>query len=85
MEPIEGTAHDLLDEAEAKLDEVTPGKTDQAKSFLITALSIGERAQNDIKKEAFEAGISWWTLRIAAKDIVLKRKVGLSGWSWRLK
>lgn len=84
-DPIEGTARELLAEAEG--DQAAGGglsKKDQAKRFLKSALAAGERPQKEIEAEAKQEGITEHTLRRAARDVV-KRKDGLlGGWYWRL-
>jgi putative DNA primase/helicase len=84
-DPIEGTARELLAEAEG--EELGDGlsKKDQAARFLKTALANGERPQRDIEAAAKREGIAEHTLRRAAKDVT-KRKEGLTGgWFWRLR
>jgi hypothetical protein len=83
LDPIEGTARELLGEAEGEATK-TETKTEQAKLFLKAALANGERPQNAIRQEAEAEGISWWTLRNAAKAGIRKRKDGHGGWFWQL-
>jgi hypothetical protein len=79
--PLEGTARELLDEAEC-LDEANKtSKLAKAMAFLKDALAKGERPQREIMVEAEAAGISEKTLRRAAKDTVGKRKEAM-GWVW---
>lgn len=79
--PLEGTARELLDEAEC-LDEANKtSKLAKAMAFLKDALAKGERRQREIMVEAEAAGISEKTLRRAAKDTVGKRKEAM-GWFW---
>ena len=91
MVQIEGTAKELLDEAEAKDDDARPGKLDEAKGFLITELSEGERPATEIIEKARKNGIAKRTLDRAANGsdrdpaIVAKRKDPFAGWFWKLK
>ena len=64
MVQIEGTAKELLDEAEAKDDDVRPGKLDEAKGFLITELSEGERPATEIIEKARKNEIAKRTLAL---------------------
>jgi putative DNA primase/helicase len=82
--PIEGSARELLAEAESEQDTGGLSKKDQAKRFLKTALASGERPQKEIEAEAKLEGIAEHTLRRAAGDVA-KRKDGLTGgWFWGL-
>jgi putative DNA primase/helicase len=76
--PLEGTARELL--AEAEEDEKT-SKVAEATLFLKIALENGERLQREIMAEAKAAGIAEKTLRRAAKGTVGKRQSAL-GWHW---
>ena len=79
--PLEGTARELLDQAEC-LDEANKtSKLAKAMAFLKDAMAKGERRQREIMVEAEAAGISEKTLRRAAKDTVGKRKEAM-GWFW---
>lgn len=84
---IEGSARDLL--ANAESDSDTGGgmsKLEQARQFLSSTLAFCERPQKDIEADAKRAGITKSTLGRAAKDMVDKRKTGLTdGWHWGLK
>jgi putative DNA primase/helicase len=87
-EPIEGTAREILAEAEGERE--TGGglsKKDRAEKFLKTALAGGERPQKDIEAQAKQEGIMWGTLKRASEGGgVAKRKDGLSGgWLWSLR
>jgi putative DNA primase/helicase len=82
--PLEGTARELLAEAEGQDADARVTKLEQAKKFLKTALNSGERRQTDIQAEAEALGICEKTLRRAAKEGVAKRKEGQGGpWLWR--
>lgn len=83
-DPIEGTAREILAEAEGEDAGGSLSKKDQAERFLKTALALGERPQKEIEAAAKDAGISEHTLRRAANGIQ-KRKDGISGgWFWRM-
>jgi hypothetical protein len=79
--PLEGTARELLADAEGLGEDADTSKVAEAKDFLKTALEKGERPQREIMAEAEAAGISERTLRRAAKGAVGKRKAAL-GWYW---
>jgi putative DNA primase/helicase len=83
--PIEGSARELLAEAEGEQD--TGGsKKERAERFLRAALAIGERPQKEIETEAKQEGISWGTLKRASEGgDITKHKDGLGGWFWRLR
>jgi putative DNA primase/helicase len=77
--PLEGTARELLAEAECLDEDDNASKIAEAKYFLKIALEKGERRQREIMAEAKAAGISERTLRRAAKGAVGKRKAS-DGW-----
>jgi hypothetical protein len=80
--PLEGTARELLAEAEGQDDEDDKtSKIAEAMVFLKTALEKGERLQREIMAEAKSNGIAEKTLRRAAKTTTGKRKAAL-GWYW---
>jgi putative DNA primase/helicase len=84
-DPIEGTARELMAEAEAQEDAKKISKPEQAERFLKFALAKGERPQTEIEDEAKNEGISHWTLSRASTGVVHKRKDGRSGkWFWSL-
>jgi putative DNA primase/helicase len=73
---IDGTARELLAEAEADPDDVG-GTVEQAKRFLADLLADGPLTANQIKREADSAGHSWRTIHRAADKLgVEKRKEG---------
>jgi putative DNA primase/helicase len=89
-EPIEGSARDLLSEAESDPEaSAGPSKIETAREFLYRALANGERGQRDIEAEAQREGIAARTLKraseaLAKRGSLLKRKDGMSGaWHWR--
>jgi putative DNA primase/helicase len=83
--PLEGTARELLAEAEGGQDEKAT-KLDQAKNFLRTTLAKEAKRQTEIRASAKDEGISWATLKRASEDgEVIKRKNGMDeGWWWSL-
>jgi putative DNA primase/helicase len=84
-EHIEGSARDLLAEAEdTGKDE--PGNAASAQAFLSAALKDGERAQVDVAAEGGVLGFSSGRLFRASKAIgVIKRKETFDGqWMWKL-
>ena len=78
---IEGTAKELLGDAEGSDEDDKTSKVAEAMAFLKAVLGKGERLQREIVAEATAAGISEITLRRAAKGTVGKRKTAL-GWYW---
>lgn len=83
---LEGTARELLKNAEAPDEIKKVPKTEEAKRFLRAALAKGERPQKELVAAAEAEGISWWTLRLASRCGEFdKRKDGLGGWIWWLK
>jgi len=84
--PLEGTARELLEQAEGEQDGKIP-KLERAKRFLTALLAKGERPQKDVVDAAIAEGISEITLRRAAKEErVIKRKDKAidGGWFWAL-
>jgi putative DNA primase/helicase len=86
-EPIEGSARELLAEAEGEDSASGFSKKDQAKRFLKATLANGEMPQKEIETKAKQEGISWGTLKRASEGSdVTKRKDGLTGgWLWQLR
>jgi putative DNA primase/helicase len=82
--PLEGTARELLSEAEGLDEDDKTSKGAEAKQFLKTALEKGERPAREIIAEAKAAGISERTLQRTAKEITGKRKSALSWYWWLL-
>jgi putative DNA primase/helicase len=79
--PLEGTARELLNEAEGLDEDDKTSKIAEAMVFLKTALANGPRLQREIMAEAKAAGIAEKTLRRAAKNSTGKRKAP-DGWYW---
>lgn len=84
LEPLEGTARELLGEAEAEPDA---GGSDGVEAFLRELLAAGPVPAKGIKADADGAGHSWDQVKRASLRMgVEKRKDGLKGgWSWSLK
>ena len=83
---VEGTARELLQEAEYEQDRQAPAR-DEAEEFLRELLETGPMATDDIKAEAKDAGISWSTIRRAKEAIGARpRKIGFADarWFWAL-
>jgi hypothetical protein len=87
---IEGTARELLAEAEADPDDVG-GTLEEAKRFLADLLADGPLPVKTIKTDADGAGFSWATIRRAQKALGIKaRKEGGAfggkgaAWKWYL-
>lgn len=84
---VEGTARELLQEAEYEQDRQAPAR-DEAEDFLRDLLETGPMRTDAIKIEAKEAGITWSTIR-RAKDAIgakaTRRGYGEDGgWFWML-
>ena len=79
--PLEGTARELLNDAEGLDEDDKTSKVAEAMVFLKTTLKKGERLQREIMAEAKSAGIAEKTLRRAAKATTGKRQAAL-GWYW---
>ena len=84
LEPLEGTARELLANAEAESKD-DDSKRARAVRFLQDLLAKGSRAQTEIEAVAREQNISERTLRRAAKGLVDKKPNGFGGsWIWQL-
>jgi putative DNA primase/helicase len=90
-ERLEGSARDLLSEAEDDgkgTARSAQAASQSAQAFLETALSAGPRPQKDIAEEAAQRGFSSGRLFRASQVLgVVKRKDGFGGdgeWIWRL-
>lgn len=81
--PLEGTARELLAEAETHDENGKTPKIEWATVFLKSALGKGERPQREVMAEAKAAGIPEITIRRAAKTTVGKRKTAHE-WLWWL-
>lgn len=82
---IDGTARELLAEAEADDDGETSAK-ESAEEFLRELLAGGMTPSKQVKSDCTEAGYSWATVRRAADAIGVARKKGGmdAGWYWSL-
>lgn len=81
---VDGTARELLAEAEQEADEDSSAK-ESAEDFLRQLLT-GPTPTSTVKAEAKDAGHSWATIRRAADALsVHRRKGGMdAGWYWSL-
>jgi putative DNA primase/helicase len=81
-ERIDGTARELLAEAEQRDDDHDAAS--DAVRFLHVVLEMGARSVRDLKTEAAAAGIAWRTLERAKRRAgVEARKNGMNGgWEW---
>lgn len=81
---IEGSARELLAEAEAEPDEARTA-SEAAEEFLRELLTV-PTPTTTIQAEAKAAGHSWATVRRAADSLQVSRKKGgmNGGWYWRL-
>lgn len=84
LEPLHGTARELLGEAEA--DAAAAGDADDVAGFLRSLLAAGPVSAKGIKADADGAGYSWDQVKRASLRIgVDKKKDGLKGgWIWTL-
>jgi putative DNA primase/helicase len=86
-EPIEGTAREILAQAEEMPDAEEGSAIDEAKDFLRDMLKDGSRAFKDIRAAAAAAGVMERTLRRAKHDLGVKsvKSVEAHGpWLWCL-
>jgi putative DNA primase/helicase len=84
---VEGTARELLAEAEDMGDDGEGGSLGNAKRFLAGLLADGPMSRKAIQADADGAGYAWATIR-RAKDLLgveaVKEGFGKSGgWVWR--
>lgn len=82
---IEGTARELLAEAEAEPGEEASAQ-ESAEDFLRELLVGGLMPSKQVKADCMEAGYAWRTVRRAADSLnVIRKKGGMNeGWYWRL-
>lgn len=87
-EAIEGSARELLAEAETDRSDDGGEKSAQASAgeWLVDLLAEGPVSSKQIQADAKESGLSWATVRRAADALeVARQKDGLrGGWYWRL-
>jgi putative DNA primase/helicase len=82
---VDGTARELLAEAEADDDGETSAK-ESAEEFLRELLAGGLTPSKQVKADCLEAGYAWRTVRRAADTLnVVRKKGGMdAGWYWSL-
>ncbi len=89
-EAVEGTARDMLAEAEAPPptddDEDESSALDEAKRFLCELLADGEVGAKQVRAAATDAGVSWRTVRRAKEDLRIKPRKSRQDalWYWSL-
>ena len=87
-EAIEGSAREILAQAEVTEDNESRSQTSEAKDWLVDLLQEGRVKQTDVRKKAKACGISDKALRTARERIGVKpRKVGFGNggsWVWEL-
>jgi len=89
-EPIDGSARDLLREADDVSDDIERACLPDAKLFLQDLLSDGPKSAKDIRKDADGAGYSWATIRRAQQKLGIKARKegghfgGYQKWVWAL-
>jgi putative DNA primase/helicase len=88
-EPLEGTAKELLADAEEESKDADEGETrakeGQAVDFLQAVLSGGPMASDRVRDEAMGSGISWRTLCRAKKKAKVKSVRPHGEWMWMLR
>jgi len=89
LEPLEGTARELLAEAEADPEgEADAGgkqsAVDAAADFLRQVLANGLTPTRTVEAEAAEAGVSMASIRRAADVLGIKKAKGRHAWYWSL-
>jgi putative DNA primase/helicase len=82
---IDGTAREMLDEAEGVEQRVKRDQLGLAKAWLRDMLANGPVAQKDIQSQAREDGIGWRTVRRAkdALGVMALKDAGAGGAPWR--
>ncbi|MFM2058165.1 MAG: hypothetical protein RLY71_2550 [Pseudomonadota bacterium] len=83
---IDGSARELLREAEAEADDTDKSAREIAEGWLAELLAGGPISSKQIQTDAKDSGLSWATVRRAADALeVARQKDGLrGGWYWRL-
>jgi len=83
---VEGTARQLLAEAEQPQEDEFGGSIGEACEFLVGLLADGPVPTRVVRADAAGAGHAWRTCERAAKRLDIKRfKSGMrGGWSWEL-
>jgi DNA polymerase III delta prime subunit len=83
--PLEGSARDLIGDAEAVADDERTAK-EEAEEFLHNLLQLAPAEAKTIQAEAKKAGISWRTIERAKAALgVRSRRSTFSGaWQWSL-
>ncbi|MCL1824550.1 MAG: AAA family ATPase [Betaproteobacteria bacterium] len=84
---IEGTAREILAEAEAQPKDESDGrKLGKAQQFLSELLAQGALPSETIKAESRDAGFSWATIRRAKKKLKIRsnKMTYESDWLWSL-
>lgn len=83
---IEGTAREILADAEAQPEDSEGGALADAKGFLSDLLADGLVSAKQVRQDADGAGFSWATIRRAQNALRVEAvKEGLrAGWVWRL-
>ena len=85
-EPLEGTARQILANAEAQSDDGEGGTLDDAKGWLTGMLQDGPKPAKTIYVEGRDAGHSERTIRRAQKALGVKavKSDMHGGWRWQL-
>jgi putative DNA primase/helicase len=85
-ETIEGTARELLADAESQ-DDGERSQTDEAREWLTGVLSSGSMKASDVQREARQAGIGEKALRRAREQLGIKPQKDsfAAGWRWALR
>lgn len=83
---IDGTAREILAEAESTDSDGGRTALAEAQEFLSQELSTGAVSVRELRKRADEIGIAWATMRRAQKGLGIEpRKEGMQGgWVWEL-
>jgi putative DNA primase/helicase len=83
---VEGSARDILAEAEAVPNREAGGALQEATDFLLDLLADGPKSAKECKSAATDAAQSWAAVRRAQNKLGIKpRKDGMTGgWNWSL-
>lgn len=96
LDPIEGTARDIMAKADASQEDGVGGNAqNEAEEFLLDQLSAGPVLTNDLKAAAEAHSIAWRTIERAKKDLFRNRveiratmttpEKGRPRWQWEIK
>ncbi len=85
-EKVEGSAREILAEAESDSDGEAKSALEEAKDFLLEILADGPKPAKEVRREASDYGVAKRTLDRAKADLNVKamKRDMKSGWTWEL-